>query len=119
MDATYVIASDKSRNLVRIKMAGFYGQQDVQDFAAAYRDALTGLQAPGHLTITDITDMPIQAQDIIATFATAFAPPEVRSRRIAFICSSSLSRLQAQRLFGRDGVRFFECGDEAEAWIFG
>lgn len=117
MDARYEITPYIAQNMVRIKMGGFFGQQDVQGFAATYRDALSNLQAPGHLTLVDITAMKIQAQDIVGGFAALLASPDIRSRKLAFVCSSSLARLQAQRLTDREGVEFFDRVDDAEAWL--
>lgn len=119
MEATYTVTPDKSRNVARIKMAGFFAQKDVQEFAATYRQVLTHLKAPGQLTLVDITGMNIQAQDIVRSFAALLASPDVRSKKLAFVCSSSLSRLQAQRLTDRQGVEFFDRMDSAEAWLFG
>jgi len=117
MDAQYEITPYIAQNMVRIKMRGFFGQQDVQGFAAAYREALSNLQAPGHLTLVDITAMKIQAQDIVGGFAGLLASPDIRSRKLAFVCSSSLARLQAQRLTNREGVEFFEDAKDAETWL--
>lgn len=119
MEASYSVTPDKSRNLARVKMAGFFDQKDVQEFAATYRQVLSHLIAPGHLTLVDITGMSIQAQDIVGAFAALLASPNVRSRRLAFVCSSSLARLQAQRLTDREGVEFFDRMGDAEAWLFG
>jgi len=119
MEARYTVTPDKSRNLARVKMAGFFGQKDVQEFAATYRQVLSHLKAPGHLTLVDITAMQIQTQDIVGAFAALLAFPDVRSRRLAFVCSSSLARLQAQRLTDREGVEFFDRMGDAEAWLFG
>ncbi|WP_311270269.1 hypothetical protein [Sphingobium sp. WCS2017Hpa-17] len=118
MDATYTVTPDKSRNLARVKMAGFFDQKEVQEFAATYRQVLAHLKAPGHLTLVDIVGMKIQAQDIVGSFAALLASPDVRSKKLAFVCSSSLSRLQAQRLTDRQGVEFFDRVDDAEAWLF-
>lgn len=119
MEASYSVTPDKSRNLVRVKMAGFFDQEGVQEFAATYRQVLSHLKAPGHLTLVDITGMNIQAQDIAGAFAALLASPDVRSRRLAFVCSSSLARLQAQRLTDREGVEFFDRMGDAEDWLFG
>ena len=119
MEASYSITPDKSRNLARVKMAGFFTERDVQEFAATYRQVLTYLKAPGHLTLVDITQMSIQSQDIVGAFAALLASPDVRSSKLAFITSSSLSRLQAQRLTDREGVEFFDRMDSAEDWLFG
>ncbi|MAP62347.1 MAG: hypothetical protein CMH34_01065 [Microbacterium sp.] len=96
-------------------MAGFFEHKDVQAFAATYRQALTDPKTRGHLTLVDITGMKIQAQDTVGAFAALLASPDVRSRRLAFVTNSSLSRLQAQRLTDCEGLEFFDRVDDAEA----
>ena len=45
------------------------------------------------------------------------ASPDIRSRKLAFVCASNLARLQAQRLTDREEVRFFDDAGAAEAWL--
>ena len=119
MDAKFNFITDVGHNLVRVKMAGFFSDEDVRRFAADYRSQLTQLSAPGHLTLVNITEMKIQPQSVVGAFSSLLASPDVRSRRLAFVCSSTLARLQAQRLTDREGVRFFENDYEAEGWLVG
>jgi hypothetical protein len=119
MDAKFNILTDIRHNLMRVKMSGFFSDDDVQRFSADYRSLLAQLNAPGHLTLVDIREMKIQPQSVVGAFSSLLASPDVRSRRLAFICSSSLARLQAQRLTDREGVRFFEDEAEAEDWVVG
>jgi hypothetical protein len=70
-----------------------------------------------HDTLADITEMNIQSQDVVAAFTLFMGDPHVQSRRLAFVISSSLSRMQAQRLTQRDTVGFFEDVHGAEAWL--
>ncbi|MFZ2996194.1 hypothetical protein [Sphingobium sp.] len=118
MKANYQITPDRSLNLMRVQMEGFFNGDDVQRFAADYREALSKIRSPGHLTMLDIIGMKIQAQDVAGGFTALLASPDVRSRKLAFVCGSSLARLQAQRIADRDGVEFFENAKEAEAWLF-
>ena len=118
MDAHFTIAPESRLNLIRISMAGFFAPSDVDAFKIAYRKGLMLLQ-PHHLTLVDITGMKIQAQDIVGSFAALFAMPEIRSRKLAFVCGSTLARLQAKRLTDRPGVEFFRTVSEAETWLFG
>ncbi len=117
MDADFDIRPDPRHNMIRVRMAGFFDQDHVRHFAAAYRSALAGLTAPGHLTLVDIKAMKIQAQDIVTAFSALLAAPDVRSHKLAFLCGSTLARLQAQRLTDRDGVRFFDDPVSAERWL--
>ncbi len=117
MDASFSIDPDPRLNLMRVRMTGFFSPADVQSFSAAYRAGLMTLR-PNQLTIVDITEMKIQAQDIVGAFAGLMATPEIRSRKLAFVCGSTLARLQAQRLTDRPGVEFFRTVEDAEAWLF-
>ncbi|WP_156358368.1 hypothetical protein [Sphingobium sp. Leaf26] len=117
MDVDFDIVPDPRHNMMRVRMTGFFDQEQVRQFAAAYRSALAGLTSPGHLTLVDITAMKIQAQDVVAAFSGLLAAPDVRSRKLAFLCGSTLARLQAQRLTDRDGVCFFEDPVAAERWL--
>ena len=58
-----------------------------------------------------------QAQDVVAAFGSVMAAPDIRSRKLAFLCGSTLARLQAQRLTDREGVAFFDDAAAAEAWL--
>ncbi len=117
MDAEFTIEPDPSVNLMRVRMAGFFSAANVDAFSAAYRTGLAKLR-PDQLTLVDITEMKIQAQDIVSAFASMLATPEIRSRKLAFVCGSTLARLQAQRLTDRPGVEFFRTVEDAEAWLF-
>ena len=119
MDAKFNFLIDVRHNLMRIKMAGFFTDDDVQRFTFHYRSQLAQLRAPGHLTLVDIRQMKIQPQSVVWAFSSLLASPDVRSRRLAFVCSSTLARLQAQRLTDREGVRFFQDDAEAEGWLVG
>jgi hypothetical protein len=119
MDARFDFVTVVGRNMIRIKMGGFFSEEDVGRFAAHYRSILTQLDAPGHLTLADIRQMKIQAQPVVEAFTSLLALPDLRSRRLAFVCSSTLARLQAQRLTDREGVKFFDDEFEAEAWLIG
>ena len=117
MDARYDIRADPAQGMIHIRMGGFFSEADVQSFAASYRAELRHVAHPSQLTLVDIRDMKIQAQDIVAAFGAVMASPDIRSRKLAFLCGSTLARLQAQRLTDRDGVAFFDDMAAAEAWL--
>ncbi len=96
MDANFSFSIDRARDLVRIKMAGLFGLQDIAAFLEARRRAHAGLDCG----------------------ANEHADPAWRSRRLAFVASQTLARSQLMRaLDGRD-ARCFDDPDEAEAWLF-
>ncbi|MEA3543566.1 MAG: STAS/SEC14 domain-containing protein [Pseudomonadota bacterium] len=117
MDAHYEIDADPSRGMIRVRLSGFFGIEDVRSFGMRYREELARLPGPGHLTLADIRAMKIQAQDIVTAFSRFMASPDTRSRKLAFVCASNLARLQAQRLTDRAEVRFFNDANAAEAWL--
>ncbi|MCE7798129.1 hypothetical protein LWE61_16425 [Sphingobium sufflavum] len=57
--------------------------------------------------MVEITGMSIQSQDIGQPFSAFMAMPGIRSRKLAFVCGTGLSRLPASRLTDRDSVDFF------------
>ncbi|MET0307559.1 MAG: hypothetical protein ABW023_02530 [Sphingomonas sp.] len=119
MSAEYSINVDPSRDLVRIRMSGFFSPADVEGFIAARREAHGQLtcRRNAHLTLNDLRDMKIQSQEIVDAFRAMLAAPEYRSRRLAFIVSSTLARSQLGRALGGRDARCFEDPAEAERWL--
>ena len=98
----------------------FFDHDAITRFLAARAVAHRRLRcAPNrHLTLNDISGMKVQAQDIVGAFQSLLAAPQYRSRRLAFVVSRTLARMQVVRaLNGRD-ARCFENRAEAEAWLF-
>ena len=119
MSASFSFEVDPERDLVRIRMAGFFRPTDIADFLAARRVAHQALRCgPNqHLTINDIREMSIQSQDIVDAFQAMLAAPEYRSRKLAFIVGFTLARAQAIRALESRSARWFEDPAEAEAWL--
>jgi len=119
MSAEYSIQIDPSRDLVRIRMSGFFAPEDIEDFLAARRDAHARLtcRRNAHLTLNDIREMKIQSQEIVDAFRAMLAAPDYRSRRLAFVVSSTLARSQLGRALGGRDARCFEDPAAAEAWL--
>jgi len=120
MRAEFSIDVDPRRDLVRIRMAGFFRKGDIADFLEARRAAHEALCcAPNaHLTINDICGMDIQAHDIVDSFREMLAAPEYRSRRLAFIVGNTLARSQAIRAIESRAARWFTDPAIAEDWLF-
>lgn len=101
-------------------MGGLFGHGDIAAFVEARRAAHAELAcAPNrHMTLNDLREMKIQAQETVAAFQALLAEPAYRSRRLAFVIPQTLTRSQALRaLAGRD-CRCFDTPEEAEAWLF-
>lgn len=121
MSGEYSIQVEPKRDLVRIRMGGFFTPEDMQGFIEARRVAHQQLTCgPNrHLTINDIRDMKIQSQDMVDAFRDLLAAPAYRSRRLAFVVSPTLARTQLARTIAGRNARCFEDFWSAEAWLFG
>lgn len=120
MSADFAIDVDATRDLVRIRMSGFFTPEDIDAFLAARAMAHTQLRCgPNqHLTLNDLSDMKIQSQDSVEMFRAMLADPAYRSRRLAFVIGRTLARTQLQRALDRRTARCFDDSWAAEAWLF-
>jgi hypothetical protein len=121
MSDKFSISVDPRHGLVSIVMKGFFSRKDLDAFVEARREAHSALGWPrnAHVTLNDVREMKIQAQDTVDSFQRILADPEYRSRRLAFLVKATLARLQLERaLAGRADARCFEDLAEAEAWLF-
>lgn len=121
MSAEYSIEVEPQRDLVRIRMGGFFEFEDIEGFLEARRVAHRALTCGRnqHLTINDIRDMKIQSQEIVDAFREMLADPLYRSRRLAFVVSATLARTQVGRALANRQARIFEDFWSAESWLFG
>jgi hypothetical protein len=121
MTADFLIDVDVPRALVRITMAGFFDAPAIARFVAA-RDAAHArltCDANAHVTLVDIREMDIQAQESVAQFRAVLADPRHASRRLAFVVARSLARSQIRRAAAEREACYFETIEQAEAWLFG
>jgi len=120
MNAYYSIVVDRARGALRIAMGGFFMHSDVDAFQSEVymKLAQLGLRPNQHLMLCDVREMKIQMQEIVAAFSHVVGNPRSRSKRLAFVTGSSLSRLQAKRLSNRDGIAYFADMALAQAWLF-
>jgi hypothetical protein len=119
MSGEFSIEIDAPRNLLRVRMSGFYSLEDVERYHAAVDAATLALGgAPSRqLMLNDISGMQIQAQEIIAAFKQVVSDPRYRERRVGFVVASSLARLQLVRVIGGRNAQLFESEAEALAWL--
>lgn len=119
MSAQFFFDVNTRQSLVRITMSGFFDGGDIARFIAAQNDAYRQLQCPAnqHVTLVDIRDMQIQSQDSVLEFQKRLADPQVAARRIAFVVSRSLARMQIQRAAAGRPAALFTSEEEAIAWL--
>ena len=121
MNAHFSVQADPARDLLRIELAGFFAPEDMANLYATYRDERARLVCgPNqHLTLADLREMKVQAQEIVAYFRALLANPADRARRIAVVTTPSLLRSQILRaLNGRD-AHLFDDPQTAEHWLLG
>ncbi|WCM26384.1 hypothetical protein NDN01_20625 [Sphingomonas sp. QA11] len=120
MSATFHVEADPARDLVRIKLSGFFSPDDIEGFLEARRAAHASLRCgPNqHLTINDVREMKIQSQEIVAAFRDMLSAPDYRSRRLAFVTGPTLARSQLLRALENRAARCFDDHFSAEAWLF-
>jgi len=120
MSGEFSFNVEPERDLVRIRMGGFFTPEDIEAFLAARTEAHRQLRCgPNqHLTLNDLRDMKIQAQEIVDSFRAMLAAPEYRSRRLAFVIGPTLARTQLSRALDWRVARCFDDPWSAEAWLF-
>jgi hypothetical protein len=121
MTADFTISIDRSRNLLDVAMRGFYGPDDVARYRAAIDAASVTLggDPADQVMVNDITGMQIQLQDIVTAFRGVMADSRYARRRVAFIVTLSLARMQVERVMKGRTARIFTDRAEAETWLFG
>jgi hypothetical protein len=76
-----------------------------------------GCRIGDHLCIVDLTECPLQLQDVVAAFQREIqARPQ--ARRLAVFTGQALARMQARRILRRPDVAIFETESEARNWLF-
>lgn len=120
MNANFSIELRRERNLLDVRMAGFFTLDDVARYRAAITAASRELGGdPGQqIMICDISEMRIQSQEVVEAFRQNMADPLYARRRVALVASATLARTQAQRAVGRREARMFTSRADAEAWLF-
>ncbi|PCD03905.1 hypothetical protein COC42_06140 [Sphingomonas spermidinifaciens] len=116
----YSITTEPARKLVRLKLMGMLSREQV---AALYHEEHLAIRAmhcrPGdHLCIVDLTECPLQLQDVANAFQLGIKS-DAKAKRLAMFTGQALGRMQARRIAReRDEVMIFERREEAEAWLF-
>jgi hypothetical protein len=120
MSAEYAVIADPSRDLIQIRMAGFFTAEDLKGFIEARRAAHAELRCgPNqHVTLNDVRDMKIQSQEMVDAFRAMLSDPVYRSRRLAFVVGPTLTRTQLLRAIDGRNARCFDDSWTAEAWLY-
>ena len=119
MPARYSFQIDPRRNLVRMELHGFFSPDEIAAFdhdrRVAYRQLRCGPN--DHVTLVDMRGTHIQSQEAVTGFARSIADQGTKSRRIAFVLTRSLARLQVKRAAAGRDAAFFLTIEEALDWL--
>lgn len=106
-----------SNNLVDITLSGLMSPDDVRTYIADLTHQMVkGRLSAGYRMIIDVSDCPIQTQDMINTMASHMSGM-LKAGAIAIVTGSSLARMQVRRLFHQPYARVVGTPAEARAWV--
>jgi hypothetical protein len=117
------ITLDRARNLVEVRLSGFFAPEDAakagEDVRAAIRSL--GAGAGQHLTLYDVGEVQIAPGPTMELLASIFGNPEYQplfAKRVAFVTPSALARLQLQRLRqARADIGIYDTRANALGWL--
>jgi len=114
----FTIETQAEHKLVRIKLSGMLTLEEVEEFYRQEHDAIRrmGCALGEQIVLVDMTECPIQMQEIVSAFQDTMDRPD-RAWRLAMVTGGSLSRIQARRIAKRDHVAMFDTAAQAEAWL--
>lgn len=116
----FTVLTDPNRNLLSIKVTGFWTEQTMADYFAHLRKQSSALRSAGGCSriLVDMTDYPIQSQVIADGHHAALKfAGETVGARAAVVMKSGLSRLQAARVTKSSGHRLFDDIASATEWL--
>ena len=104
-------------NLVDITLLGLMSADDVGQYIVDLSQQMVAKRmASGYRMIIDVSDCPIQTQDMIKAMGTHMAGM-MKASAIAVVTGSSLARMQVRRLFQQPYARVVGTMAEARAWV--
>ena len=115
----FEIKTNPVRKLVVIKLRGMLTKADVAELYRQERDAIAAMSCAlgEHLALVDLTDCPLQLQEVVNAFEREIGS-SAKARRLAMVTGKALAKMQARRIMKRDGAAIFETIEQAEAWLF-
>jgi hypothetical protein len=113
----YHIEVDRGAGVISAKLAGMMTQAEVALYIADLKRAFVANHLHAYAMVIDVSECPIQLQDIIQTMGMHMATmPKARS--LAIVTGSSLARMQIRRLFKQPYARIVATVEEGRAWVY-
>lgn len=116
----FEITADQDRQLLWIRMWGFWDAEMMSVYLQEVRRKLRHLQTSKgcRSILIDMTDYPIQSRDVAEGHAANLRVVRDRGEaRVALVMQSALSKLQAARVAHDTGHATFPTEQDALAWL--
>jgi hypothetical protein len=109
---------DPLRDYVEVELRGFLDPQTASDFNDEYRIAKARLSANRnrHITLINVSELKIQAQNVVSDFALMLSDSTIQSARLAFVVAEAPVKMQLRRLL-HDHAAMFDTVEEARTWL--
>src|SRR6218665_693537 len=120
---SHSIPVDLDRKLVDLRIGGLVSPEDAAWIGEELRGAIRALgdDVGKHVTLYDASGVHVVPQETVELIKNTLDNPAVRqlwARKIAFVVSTALAKMQAQRLREvRPDLQGFEDRDAAIAWL--
>lgn len=120
---SHSIQVDLARKLVDLRIGGLVSPEDAAWIGEELRAAIRALgdDVGKHVTLYDASGVHVVPQDTVELIKNTLDNPAVRqlwARKIAFVVSTALARLQVQRLKEvRADIGVFDDREAAIAWL--
>lgn len=122
-NVSHSIQVDLDRKLIDLRIGGLIGPEDAAWIGEELRAAIRALgpDVGKHVTLYDGSGVPVVPQETVELIKNTLDNPAVRAiwaRKIAFVVSTALARMQAQRLRAvRADIGIFDDRESAIAWL--
>lgn len=112
----FKISVDKANELVEARLSGIMSVAEVGEYIGELKRVIVINRLHTYALITDLTNCPIQPQEIIYAMGEHMAAmPKARSLAVA--TGSSLAKMQIRRLFTQPYARIVATVEDGRAWV--
>lgn len=115
-EAMYRITVDRATEVVEVTLGGMMPPDEVAAYIADVRRTLVANGLRHYAMVIDVSDCPIQSQDIVRSMGEHMASMP-RARALAIVTGSSLARMQVRRLFKQPYARITATLAEGRDWV--
>jgi hypothetical protein len=114
----FSVTVDTGRDYIEVELMGFLDPQTASDFNDQYRNAKARLSSDRsrHVTLIDVSQLKIQAQNVVSDFALMLSDPTIQSARLAFVVGGAPVKMQLRRLL-HEQAAMFDTVEDARNWL--